>query len=160
MPPAPPMFSTITCRPKTSDKRALRMRPTMSVAPPATYGTTMVTGRVGQSCAKLFCEVEKSAAAPPARCRNLRRGSFIMTASACYWPRARMHRLARESNAGKLTLVDFSECLPAVGSNAAIKDGTPARPAGSLAVRLHQSRNWAEGHDRSWHLSDLGRCPT
>jgi N-acetylmuramic acid 6-phosphate (MurNAc-6-P) etherase len=51
MPPAPPMFSTMTCWPKSSLTRAAMMRATVSTGPPAAYGTTRVTGRTGQSCA-------------------------------------------------------------------------------------------------------------
>src|SRR5215831_16984678 len=51
MPPAPATFSTTTCWPRMSLKRAARMRPSVSTGPPAAYGTTMVTARLGQSCA-------------------------------------------------------------------------------------------------------------
>src|SRR5215212_2893417 len=51
MPPAPPMFSTITVRPRSSERRGARMRPMRSPPPPAANGTTIVTARVGQSCA-------------------------------------------------------------------------------------------------------------
>jgi hypothetical protein len=45
------MFSTITCWPKLSLSRGVKIRPMTSNAPPAANGTTIVTGRVGQSCA-------------------------------------------------------------------------------------------------------------
>src|SRR5262249_27302391 len=51
MPPAPPTFSMTTCWPRISLSRAARMRATVSTGPPAAYGTTRLTGRVGQSCA-------------------------------------------------------------------------------------------------------------
>ncbi len=51
MPPAPPTFSITTCWPKVSDRRRPMMRPSTSVPPPAANGTTMVTGRFGQSSA-------------------------------------------------------------------------------------------------------------
>src|SRR4051794_38698714 len=51
MPPAPPTFSTMTVTPRSSERRGARMRPTRSPPPPAANGTTIVTGRVGQSCA-------------------------------------------------------------------------------------------------------------
>src|SRR5580700_5565194 len=51
MPPAPPTFSTTTCWPRISLTRCAITRPSTSVGPPAANGTTMVTGRVGQSCA-------------------------------------------------------------------------------------------------------------
>src|SRR2546423_850712 len=51
MPPAPVMFSITICWPRISLNRAARMRASVSTGPPAAYGTTMVTARVGQSCA-------------------------------------------------------------------------------------------------------------
>jgi hypothetical protein len=45
------MFSTITCWPKLSLIRGVKTRPMTSNAPPAAKGTTIVNGRVGQSCA-------------------------------------------------------------------------------------------------------------
>src|SRR5438552_11089197 len=51
MPPAPATLSTITCCPSNCDMRGEMMRATTSIGPPAANGTTMVTGRPGQSCA-------------------------------------------------------------------------------------------------------------
>ncbi len=51
MPPAPGMLSTTSCWPSSSDIRGVMMRPTTSIGPPAANGTTIVTGRAGQSCA-------------------------------------------------------------------------------------------------------------
>src|SRR5258708_35454449 len=51
MPPAPPTFSMITCWPRTSERRAPRIRPITSPAPPAANGMIMVSGLVGQACA-------------------------------------------------------------------------------------------------------------
>src|SRR5215831_5943200 len=51
MPAAAPTFSTITCWPKPWLRCGVKTRATTSNAPPAANGTTMVTGRVGQSCA-------------------------------------------------------------------------------------------------------------
>src|SRR5262249_2882012 len=51
MPPPPGILSTITCLPITSVRYCARMRPSMSTGPPAAKGTTMVTGRAGQSWA-------------------------------------------------------------------------------------------------------------
>src|ERR1700722_9859322 len=48
MPPAPPMFSTITCCCKASLKADCRMRATASIGPPVANGTTNVSGRLGQ----------------------------------------------------------------------------------------------------------------
>src|SRR5688572_25337842 len=51
MPPAPPMFSTITCWPSRSESFCPISRPMKSIGPPAGKGTTKVIGRVGHSCA-------------------------------------------------------------------------------------------------------------
>src|SRR3954451_12517508 len=51
MPPAPPMFSTTICCPRLSLTRGAMRRAATSTGPPAVNGTTMVTGRVGHSCA-------------------------------------------------------------------------------------------------------------
>src|SRR5437762_11928241 len=79
MPPAPPTFSTITCWPKSSERRGVRIRAMTSDVPPAAAATTMVTGRVGQSCAAAGAAVTTTAAtaelimilcmAPPIRVR-------------------------------------------------------------------------------------------
>src|SRR5262245_52450043 len=49
----------------------------MSVGPPAAKGATTRTGRVGYACAFAIRDTAGSAAAPAARCRNCRRGSFM-----------------------------------------------------------------------------------
>src|SRR6476620_615615 len=49
----------------------------MSFGPPAAKATTTRTGRVGYGCALATCGANGSAAAPAARCKNVRRGSFI-----------------------------------------------------------------------------------
>src|SRR5438046_612261 len=97
MPPAPPIFSTITCWRRISDRRALKIRATMSVEPPAAYGTTMVTGRVGQFCAAAVAAVatntalaaivlindmvpprfDRSSRAPRVRSRACERGALL-----------------------------------------------------------------------------------
>src|SRR6185312_9514542 len=51
MPPAPPTFSTTTCWPSSSLMRCAMTRPIVSCGPPAANGITIVTGRVGKSCA-------------------------------------------------------------------------------------------------------------
>src|SRR3954464_5348701 len=51
MPPPPGTLSTITCLPMASPRYCARIRPSTSTGPPAANGTTMVTGRVGHSCA-------------------------------------------------------------------------------------------------------------
>jgi hypothetical protein len=50
-PPALTRFSTTKGWPNFSESRCAAMRAIMSVLPPAASGTTMVTGRVGQSSA-------------------------------------------------------------------------------------------------------------
>src|SRR5262249_51787828 len=51
MPAAAPTFSTITCWPRLWLSCGENTRAMTSNAPPAANGTTMGTGRVGQSCA-------------------------------------------------------------------------------------------------------------
>src|SRR5262249_12219032 len=50
----------------------------MSYPPPAGAGTTMRTVRVGYDCAQAMRDTTGSAAAPAARCKNVRRGSFVL----------------------------------------------------------------------------------
>src|SRR5215831_5881172 len=50
----------------------------MSLTPPAGNGTTKRTDRDGQVCALATRDKAGSAAAPAARCRNCRRGSFTV----------------------------------------------------------------------------------
>src|SRR5260370_34724754 len=51
MPPAPPAFSTITDAPRFSAMRGPIIRPKISLPLPVANGTTMVSGRAGQSWA-------------------------------------------------------------------------------------------------------------
>src|SRR5262245_36739547 len=78
LPPAPDLFSTKNWRPKTRDKYSLMMRAPASVEPPAGKGTITRTGRDGYGCALADPDTIGSAAAPAARCRKFRRGSFIL----------------------------------------------------------------------------------
>src|SRR5215475_9446360 len=57
----------------------------MSGVAPAGTNTIRFTGRVGSDCATAMCGMAGSAAAPAARCRKFRRGSFTVTipSSAC-----------------------------------------------------------------------------
>src|SRR5712691_1674357 len=65
-----------SCCPSVRERCSPMMRATTSLVPPGANGTTIVMGRVGYACAQATRERAGSAAAP-ARCRNLRRGSFI-----------------------------------------------------------------------------------
>src|SRR6185312_16335117 len=51
MPPAPPMFSTITVWPRISPMRCAITRPSTSVGPPAANGMIIVTARSGKPAA-------------------------------------------------------------------------------------------------------------
>src|ERR1700730_11239776 len=51
MPPPPPTFSIVTGWPSNSESDGARIRPRRSAPPPAANGTTMVSGRLGHSCA-------------------------------------------------------------------------------------------------------------
>src|SRR5262249_38003148 len=48
-----------------------------SVSPAGANGTITRTGRVGYACAQPMRDTAGSAAAPAARCKNARRGSFM-----------------------------------------------------------------------------------
>src|SRR5262245_13385085 len=72
IPPATPTFSTTICWPSTSLRWVANKRAMTSVPPPATNGTTMVTGRVGQFCARPLCETNGIANAPATLCNDLR----------------------------------------------------------------------------------------
>src|SRR5262245_20573112 len=53
LPPAPGLFSTTTCWPHISERRAPTMRPIPSMPPPGVNGTTSLTKRTGQACGKV-----------------------------------------------------------------------------------------------------------
>src|SRR5262249_41312082 len=55
LPPAPGLFSTTTCWPHISERRAPTMRPIPSMPPPGVNGTTSLTKRAGQACGKVAC---------------------------------------------------------------------------------------------------------
>src|SRR5690348_12474553 len=81
-PPAPPTFSITTCLPRVSDSRCASTRPLASTGPPAANGTTMVTGRAGQSSARAADNIVNRARAtsasfdmiPPETAQQLRLG--------------------------------------------------------------------------------------
>ena len=85
--PAPGLFSITTCWPQIRDSRSAVMRATVSVDPPGAYGTTMRTGRVGQSCASVgrltavasanAAASGHAAAAPPTVAMNSRLSIWI-----------------------------------------------------------------------------------
>ncbi len=52
MPPPPGWFSMMIGLPSVSPKVGCRTRASVSIGPPAANGTTMVTGRLGQSSAR------------------------------------------------------------------------------------------------------------
>src|ERR1700719_2325752 len=65
MPPPPPTFSMVTGWPSNSESDGARIRPRRSAPPPAAHGTTMVSGRLGHSCASAMPgTLTMSAAAP------------------------------------------------------------------------------------------------
>ena len=51
MPPAPPTFSITTFCPRIWPIRSAMIRPNTSIGPPAAAATTIVSGRLGHSCA-------------------------------------------------------------------------------------------------------------
>src|SRR5262249_36930279 len=62
------------------------MRAMMSLGPPAAKETMKCTGRDGYVCACAIRDTAGSAPAPATRCKNLRRGSFIL--SRAHTPRS------------------------------------------------------------------------
>src|SRR5262249_40433509 len=65
MPPAPLMFSTMTGWPSCTRNPSAMMRPITSDDPPRPNGTTRVSGRAGQSCARAEGAVMALAKTPP-----------------------------------------------------------------------------------------------
>ena len=57
------------------------MRPTVSTGPPAAYGTIMVTGRVGQSCARAAPEKARTPASAATDRRTHRVSQYLITTS-------------------------------------------------------------------------------
>src|SRR5262249_10288670 len=88
MPAAAPTFSTITCWPRLWLRCGENTRAMTSNAPPAANGTTMVTGRVGQSCAMAGAVATSSAATAA---MILIRG-MGMTFTRMFTPRSRVRR--------------------------------------------------------------------
>src|SRR5262250_2504147 len=77
LPVAPPTFSMMMVWPSAVRMPSAIRRPTTSVSPPGGNGTIIVIGRDGYACARAARGTAGSAAAPAARCRKFRRGSFI-----------------------------------------------------------------------------------
>src|SRR5262249_3438655 len=82
-PPAPTLFSMITCWPSRSDRYCPIRRATVAFGPPAVKETIQRTGRDGYPCAPALRAIPGTAATP-ARWRNLRRETFI-AASTSGW---------------------------------------------------------------------------
>src|ERR1700738_4589982 len=78
LPAAPARFSTITDWPSDTRMRSLKIRASTSAGPAAGNGTTIVIGRVGKTCATVLRVAAGRIAAAPAKCRNRRRGRFIL----------------------------------------------------------------------------------
>src|SRR5882757_5002476 len=84
VPPAPPMFSTITGWPSVVFIRSATRRDTMSVMPPAGNGTIKVTGLLGNVSARAV-RVPLSATAHANRNDTHRIGFLPYDLSAFYW---------------------------------------------------------------------------
>jgi hypothetical protein len=82
----------------------------VSVAWPAGKGTMMRTGRVGYASAQANRGRVGSAAAPPAKCKNVRRGSFILNL-----PLASDHSITSSARASSL------KCRTASATNCSIR---------------------------------------
>src|SRR5262245_58769876 len=108
LPPAPALFSTMNCWPSSSAILAPMRRATVSVGPPAEKETTIRTVYDGY-WSWAFAPPHTSRAAPAARCRNLRRGSFGMLPPEKYWRAGTKHPANRYH-------LD-TECEPADGTS-------------------------------------------
>src|SRR4051794_31512048 len=84
VPPAPPMFSTITGWPSVVFIRSATRRDTMSVMPPAGNGTIQVMGLLGNVSARAL-RVPPSATAHANRNDTHRIGFLPDCLSACCW---------------------------------------------------------------------------
>ena len=73
LPDAPVTFSTMTGWPSDAAMPWATMRASVSMAPPAETGTTMVMGWAGKVCAAALCSPAERAAAEAARRSNWRR---------------------------------------------------------------------------------------
>src|SRR5437868_4493178 len=67
LPPAPARFSTTTCWPRSSPKAGATMRAVVSVPPPGSKPTTVVTGLAGYPCAVAPCAMPSAASAANTR---------------------------------------------------------------------------------------------
>src|SRR5215475_8136531 len=83
-PPAPTLFSMITCWPSRSDRYCPIRRATVSFGPPAVKETIQRTGRDGYPCAHAPRDIAGRAATPATTCRNSRRETFIVAPSSEY----------------------------------------------------------------------------
>ena len=117
MPPAPPTFSKTTVWPKSSERRDAKMRPMASAALPAANGYTMVTGRIGQSCA-VAGVIAPTSTVKAAMILILGIGALRTCKLLMRWH-------------PQWLSFGVSECLPADGMSAAAIHGTSARPARS-----------------------------
>src|SRR5438034_3489241 len=153
MPPAPPTFSTITGLPRCSAMRGARIRPRISLDAPAANGTTMVSGRVGQSWAVAELAAPMSAAAVAATILILRMGV----------PRcATVARIAREI---KRLQRDQLSRMPHPDLRCA-NPSAHSRASGNPGPLVPSLRHWvpaATGMSGSWsnaiHLPAHARAP-
>src|SRR5438552_9139352 len=105
----------------------------MSIVLPAAPGTTMRTARVGYACALAIRETAGSAAAPAARCRNCRRGSFILNLPYIIRSQRRRHfeaerprGLGRESENSELRDAGLFLMTPSSRHRASLRKGVPS----------------------------------
>src|SRR5436190_13735090 len=107
MPPAPPALSTMTCCPRSSERRGARIRARTSPELPAADGTTMVTGRAGQTCAlALPIAVSKASAHAMASFMVMRMSGRLETFCLHDRQRGRGGNKLNQRRAGRLLLAD------------------------------------------------------
>src|SRR5262249_15905361 len=101
--------------PSRSDKTWLIKRAVRSYPPPAGAGTIRRTGRDGYACAHATRDTDGSAATPAVRCRNFRRGSFILNLPSHHsiTSSVRAHSVGRISRAERLGSFEVDQSLSA-----------------------------------------------
>jgi hypothetical protein len=112
----------------------------------------MRTGRVGYDCALAMREKAGRAAAPAARWKNSRRGSFTVGLLT--------NRSAARSAARAEFKIDFQNACPPTAQTLPLVGGTTAGPAGSSPTKLQRFPMCWKGLAAAHRMSASGSSPT
>src|SRR5438105_3166206 len=157
MPPAPPTFSTITGLPRCSAMRGARMRPRISLDAPAANGTTMVSGRVGQSWAVAELAAPTSAAAVAATILILRMG--VPRCATVARISGEIKRLRRDQ-LSRMSHADLRCANPSAHSGASGNPGPLVRSLWPwVPASAGTSGSWAQGEQAGFDLTADARPP-